>query len=488
MGAAAVVVSVGALLVAAYVGRRQRSYEVAALRAVISEYPLQRTFGQGANGVNAGNQLRSWGAPITGESYDHFGELFENGQITAAKETLGYLPKDEAPDTLAPGLYELRSEVTAVSSTDNSTPATALKQGDALQNLYATEDLIDEDDYARDDYEDIWGGDDGDLEALAQAQGQVNIICSVQAEWCNMISTVYARTTGVKVNVSMKGSGEALAQIIAEKENPKTDIWFGGTGDPHLQAAERDLTVAYQSPNINLLREWAVEQAKQSGYKTVGIYSGPLGFGYNPELLAKKKLAVPKTWADLTRPEYKGDIQVDGPVESEPLPASEPLAETEDREQTSAARFGDLLGGSRKMRELFAELTRFAPEAGEEAILAAGRKGLSIQRYKGLGEMNAEQLWETTLNPDTRRLLPVAHSVYDAIEYDSVVERQFAEALDANEDVRLFVKDCDSSNHTFINDERVLDRAEVRPGDSVRFGSVEGRVCTSEGLWRLLHS
>jgi iron(III) transport system substrate-binding protein len=150
----------------------------------------------------------------------------------------------------------------------------------------------------------------------AAAQGQVNIICSVQAEWCNMISTVYARTTGVKVNVSMKGSGEALAQIIAEKENPKTDIWFGGTGDPHLQAAEQGLTVEYKSPSLPQLHEWAQQQARQSNYRTVGIYSGPLGFGYNPELLAKKKLAVPKTWADLTRPEYKGDIQVANPASS----------------------------------------------------------------------------------------------------------------------------------------------------------------------------
>ncbi len=150
---------------------------------------------------------------------------------------------------------------------------------------------------------------------LAHAQ-QVNVICSVQADWCNMIQTVFAKSTGIKVNMSLKGSGEALAQLIAERANPKTDIWFGGTGDPHLQAAEQDLSLVYQSPNLAQLQPWAQAQAKQSGYKTVGIYSGPLGFGFNTELLAKKKLAAPKAWADLIKPEYKGEIQVANPASS----------------------------------------------------------------------------------------------------------------------------------------------------------------------------
>jgi iron(III) transport system substrate-binding protein len=121
--------------------------------------------------------------------------------------------------------------------------------------------------------------------AVASAQqGQVNVICSVQADWCNMIQTVFAKSTGIKVNMSLKGSGEAFAQLMAEKGNPKTDVWFGGTGDPHLQAAENDLTLEYRSASLPQLHAWAQEQARQSGYRTVGIYSGPLGFGYNTEL------------------------------------------------------------------------------------------------------------------------------------------------------------------------------------------------------------
>jgi iron(III) transport system substrate-binding protein len=150
----------------------------------------------------------------------------------------------------------------------------------------------------------------------AQAQQQLNIICSVQQEWCSLMQTVYSKTTGVKVNMLARGSGEALAQLAAEKANPKTDLWFGGTGDPHLQAAEQGLTMEYKSPQLKDQHSWAQQQAEQSGFRTVGVYSGPLGFGYNTELLAKKKLAVPKSWADLIKPEYKGEVQVANPNSS----------------------------------------------------------------------------------------------------------------------------------------------------------------------------
>ena len=142
---------------------------------------------------------------------------------------------------------------------------------------------------------------------------QLNVVCSVQAEWCNAIATEFQRDTGVKVAVTLKGSGEALAQIAAETANPKLDVWFGGTGDPHLQAAEQDLTLAYKSPLVDQLQPWAKKQAAQSGYKTVGLYLGMLGMGYNTELLAKKKVAAPACWKDLPKPEYAGDVQMANP-------------------------------------------------------------------------------------------------------------------------------------------------------------------------------
>ena len=64
------------------------------------------------------------------------------------------------------------------------------------------------------------------------------------------------------------------------------------------------------------MHAWAQRQAEQSGYRTVGIYLGPLGLAYNSELLARKKLAAPRSWADLLKPEFKGEVQMANPGSS----------------------------------------------------------------------------------------------------------------------------------------------------------------------------
>jgi iron(III) transport system substrate-binding protein len=150
----------------------------------------------------------------------------------------------------------------------------------------------------------------------AQAQGALVMYCGVQEEWCRAMTTAFERETGIKVSMTRKSAGEVYAQVKAESANPRADIWWGGTGDPHMQAAEEGLTQEYKSPKMGELQDWAVRQWEQSKNRTVGIYSGALGFGYNTDLVKSNNVPEPKCWADLLKAELKDEVQVADPNSS----------------------------------------------------------------------------------------------------------------------------------------------------------------------------
>src|SRR6186713_2474279 len=127
----------------------------------------------------------------------------------------------------------------------------------------------------------------------AAAQGELVVYCTVQEEWCRPMVTAFEKATVIKVSMTRKSSGEFYAQLKAEAANPRGDIWWGGTGDPHMQAAEEGLTIEYKSPKMSDLQDWATRQWDQSKGRAIGIYSGALGFGYNTDLIKKKGLAEP---------------------------------------------------------------------------------------------------------------------------------------------------------------------------------------------------
>jgi iron(III) transport system substrate-binding protein len=150
----------------------------------------------------------------------------------------------------------------------------------------------------------------------AVAQGQVDVLCGVAVPWCESLADAFRTETGIAVNLTLKDATAALASLAAERDAPKHDVWYSGSGEMHVRAVEIGLLDDYRSPLLPLLRDWALRQSEQTKGRAIGAHAGVIGIGYNSKALANKRLAEPRCWADLGKPEYRGEMHFVNPSSS----------------------------------------------------------------------------------------------------------------------------------------------------------------------------
>ena len=146
--------------------------------------------------------------------------------------------------------------------------------------------------------------------ASAAPAGKVTVLCSPNPPWCDAIKVEFPKATGIALDFLRLSSGEALARLRAERGNPSFDVWFGGTGDPHIVASEDGLTESYRPKAWADLRP---ELREAVVGKYIPLYAGILGWGINENLLKEKGLPVPRTWRELADPRYKGLVAYPNP-------------------------------------------------------------------------------------------------------------------------------------------------------------------------------
>jgi iron(III) transport system substrate-binding protein len=148
--------------------------------------------------------------------------------------------------------------------------------------------------------------------SVTRAQDTLTVYSSVDEENAKKLLDAFSKATGVKVRFTFLSSGPAVARIEAEKNNPQADVWYGAPSENHVVLREKGLSQPYVSPNA---KDLATKFKDPEGYWT-SFYMNPLGFASNLKTLEQKKVEPPTSWADLLKPEFKGQVQAPSPQTS----------------------------------------------------------------------------------------------------------------------------------------------------------------------------
>jgi iron(III) transport system substrate-binding protein len=141
---------------------------------------------------------------------------------------------------------------------------------------------------------------------VVQAAETVNAYSIWPENWARPMFQEFEKATGIKVNFVRFSSGEALARVIAEKNNPRVDVLFGGPVETHAAGIKEGIFEPYKPPVFNVLPA----RFKQPEGQWIAIADDPLVFMSNTKFLKEHNLKPPASWDDLLNPAYKNMIQM----------------------------------------------------------------------------------------------------------------------------------------------------------------------------------
>lgn len=142
------------------------------------------------------------------------------------------------------------------------------------------------------------------MSSMSCAADDLNVYTIWSERYANEIFKAFTEETGIKVRYLRFSSGELLARLIAEKENPQVDVFFGGIADAFVVGKKEGIFTPYSAPEAKRIPD---KFKDPDGYWT-GIAIDPISFMFNTKFLKKHDLKAPSSWQDLLNPVYKNGL------------------------------------------------------------------------------------------------------------------------------------------------------------------------------------